>query len=131
MVPYLLDLNEKQISETALTTAENYYCTSIVTFIGYSWNSQGVFLYPIFLEHYFRILPGVSLGIFSEYAGKVSRECSTNIPRTYICLVGKKCKICKETVNTKSKVIEYKEKFSLKKLTTEFYQKKNLHGFFL
>ena len=77
MVPYLLDLNEKQISETALTTTENYYCTSIVTFIGYSWNSHGVFLYPIFLEHYFRILPGVSLGILSEYAGNVSREYST------------------------------------------------------
>ena len=27
-------------------------------------------------------------GNFSEYTGNISRECSTNIPRTYICPVG-------------------------------------------
>ena len=79
MVPYLLDFNEKLILETALTTTENYYCTSIVTFIGYSWNSQGAFLYPMFLEHYFRILPGVSLGIFRSMLG-ISQG---NVPRIF------------------------------------------------
>ena len=28
------------------------------------------------------------LGNFSEYTGNISRECSRNIPRTYICQVG-------------------------------------------
>ena len=35
------------------------------------------------------IFPGISQGTFSEYFGNISWECSTNIPRTYICLVGK------------------------------------------
>ena len=34
------------------------------TFIGYPWNSQGIFLYSIFPGHYFGIFPGISLGIF-------------------------------------------------------------------
>ena len=38
-----------------------------VTFVGYSWNNQGIFLYSIFPEHCFVIFPGVSLGILSEY----------------------------------------------------------------
>ena len=28
------------------------------------------------------------IGNFSEYTGNISRECSTNIPQTYICPVG-------------------------------------------
>ena len=36
----------------------------------------------------FRTIPGISLEIFSEYTGNISWECSTNIPRIYICLVG-------------------------------------------
>ena len=39
-------------------------------------------------EHYFGIFSRISLGIFSEYTGNISRECSTNTLRTYICLVG-------------------------------------------
>ena len=77
-----------------MSNTENYCCISWstkkkrVTFVGYSWNSQGIFLYSIFPGHYFGIFPGISLGIFSEYTGNISRECSTNIPRTYICPVG-------------------------------------------
>ena len=48
-----------------------------VTFVGYSWNNQGIFLHSIFPEHYFGIFVRISLGIFSEYAGSISRECST------------------------------------------------------
>ena len=59
-----------------------------VTFVRYSWNNQGIFLYSIFLEHYFGIFPGNSWGIFSEYAGNIAWECSANISRTYICPVG-------------------------------------------
>ena len=35
----------------------------------------------------FRNIPLISLGIFSEYTGNTSWKCSTNIPRTHICLV--------------------------------------------
>ena len=59
-----------------------------VTFVGYSWNNQGIFLYSIFQEHYFELFPGISLEMFSEYTGNISWECSTNNPRLYICLVG-------------------------------------------
>ena len=31
-----------------------------VTFVGYSWNIQGTFLYSTFLEHYLGIFPGIS-----------------------------------------------------------------------
>ena len=31
------------------------------------------------------IFPGTSQGTFSEYSVNISWECSTNIPRTYIC----------------------------------------------
>ena len=34
------------------------------------------------------IFPRISQGTFSEYSRNISWECSTNIPRTYICLVG-------------------------------------------
>ena len=43
-----------------------------VTFVGYSWNNQGIFLYSIFLEHYLGIFPGISQGTFSEYSGNTS-----------------------------------------------------------
>ena len=59
-----------------------------VTFAGYSWNSQWIFLYSILPGYYFGIFPGISLGIFSEHTGDISRECSTNISRTYTCRVG-------------------------------------------
>ena len=42
-----------------------------VTFIGYSWNNQGIFLYLIFHEHYLGIFPGISWGTFSEYSGNI------------------------------------------------------------
>ena len=59
-----------------------------MTFVEYSWNSQGIFLYSIFPGHHFGIFPGISLGIFFEHTGKISRECSTNIPKTYIFPLG-------------------------------------------
>ena len=36
----------------------------------------------------FRNIPRISLEIVCEYTGNISRECSTNISRTYICPVG-------------------------------------------
>ena len=59
-----------------------------VTFIEYSWNNHGIFVYSIFPEHYFRIFPRISLEIFSEYTGNISRECSSNILQTYLYPVG-------------------------------------------
>ena len=53
-----------------------------VTFIGYSWNNQRIFLYSIFLEHYLGIFLGIPQGTFSKYSGNISWECSTNIPQT-------------------------------------------------
>ena len=31
-----------------------------VTFLGYSWNNPGIFLYSIFPEYYLGIFPGIS-----------------------------------------------------------------------
>ena len=36
----------------------------------------------------FEIFPEISVWMFSEYIGDISRECYTNIPRTYTCPVG-------------------------------------------
>ena len=65
-----------------------------VTFVEYSWNNQGIFLYSIFPEHYFGI-PWNFIGnfprIYWEYLKgmlNISRECSTNIPQAYICPMG-------------------------------------------
>ena len=100
MVPYFLDFHEnirysKKLREyQEQPYPKNYYCISWstnkkrVTFVGYSWNSQGIFLYLIFPGHYFGIVPEISFRIFSRYTGNISRECSTNIPRTYIYPVG-------------------------------------------
>ena len=60
----------------------------LVTFVGYSWNNQGMFLYLIFAKPYFGIFPGISLGTLSEYTKNILWECPTNIPWTYIYLVG-------------------------------------------
>ena len=57
-----------------------------VTFVEYSWSIQGIFLYSIFLEHYFGI-PEIIQGTFSKYPGNISWECCTNIPQTYLCPV--------------------------------------------
>ena len=56
----------------------------IATYEGYSWNNQGIFLYLIFLEHYFGIITWTLLGTFSLYTENISWECSTNIPWIYI-----------------------------------------------
>ena len=55
-----------------------------VTFVGYSWNNRGIFLYSIFPEHFF----GIFFGAFSGYSGNILWECFTNIPRTYTFPVG-------------------------------------------
>ena len=52
----------------------------LVTFVGYSWNNQGMFLYLIFAKPYFGIFPGISLGTLSEYTKNILWECPTNIP---------------------------------------------------
>ena len=59
-----------------------------VTFVVYSQNIQGMFLYLIFPEYYLGIFPGISKGTFSEYSRNIYWECSTNTPRTCICPVG-------------------------------------------
>ena len=38
-----------------------------VTFVGYSWNNRGIFLYSIFPEHYLGKFPEISWGTFSEH----------------------------------------------------------------
>ena len=48
---------------------------------------QGIFVYSIFPEHSSGNIPQNSQGTFSKYSGNISWECSTNIPRTYICPV--------------------------------------------
>ena len=53
-----------------------------LTFVGYSWNIQGIFLYSIFLEHYFGNIPRNLIGnffqIFWEYIMGMFQEYSTN-----------------------------------------------------
>ena len=51
-----------------------------VTFVGYLWKIQGIFLYSIFPEYYLGIFPGISLGIFSEYSGNMSWEKNIYLP---------------------------------------------------
>ena len=103
MIPYFLDFHENiRISKTLSEYQEQRYPiekTTIVfldppkkrkraTFVEYSWNSQGIFLYSIFPRHYFEIFPRITPGIFSEYTGNFSRQFSTNTRQTYICPVG-------------------------------------------
>ena len=74
MVTYLLDFHENlRFSKTLSKYQEQPYPlekTAIVfldppkklhvTFVGYSWKYQGIFLYSTFSEHYFGIFPGIS-----------------------------------------------------------------------
>ena len=92
MVTYSIDFHENtKFSKTLSKYLEQPYpllCFFIhlkkmhVTFVGYSWNNQGTFLYSVLPEHYLGIFPGISQGTFSKYSGSMSLECSTNIPRT-------------------------------------------------
>ena len=54
-----------------------------VIFEVFLWNKQRIFLYLIFLENYFGIFPGISIGIFFriywEYLTGMFHEYSTNI----------------------------------------------------
>ena len=65
-----------------------------LTFLGYSWNIQGIFPYSIFLEYYFGNIPQNFIGNSSKYSGNISWECSTSIPRTYICPVDGRRPFC-------------------------------------
>ena len=104
MVPYILDFHQniRLILKALSQYQEQPYLlvkTTIVfldppknmrvTLVGYSWNSQGIFLYSIFPGHYFVKLPKILFGIFSQYTGNISRKLSVNIPKTCICPVGK------------------------------------------
>ena len=75
-------------------------------FIGYSWNIQRILLYPIFPEHYLGIFPWSSQGTFCKYSRTIPWECSTNVPQTYICLVGMEYRnsvyICKFVVSQRN-----------------------------
>ena len=54
-----------------------------LTFEGYSWNIQGIFLYSVFLEHYFENIPWNFIEnffqIFQEYIMEMFHEYSTNM----------------------------------------------------
>ena len=83
MVPYFLDFHENiRFSKTLSEYHEQPYPTEKtaivfldppkkkrVTFVGYSWNSQVIFLYSIFPEHYFGIFPGFHWELFSNILG--------------------------------------------------------------
>ena len=86
MVAYFLDfhennrfsktLNEYQVQPYLLEENTIVFLDPVrkirVTFVGCSWNNQGIFLHLIFPEHYFGIFPGNSLGTFSECTGNIS-----------------------------------------------------------
>ena len=80
MVPYFLDFHENiRFAKTLSEYQEQPYPlekTTIVfldppkkacNIVGYSWNSQEIFLYSIFPGHYFGTFSGISLGIFQIY----------------------------------------------------------------
>ena len=70
MVTYLLGFHENiRFSKTLSEYQEQlhpllYFLIHLkkmhVTFVGYSWNVRGIFLYSIFPEHYLGIFPGIS-----------------------------------------------------------------------
>ena len=91
MVAYLLDFHENIRFSRTLTKYQEQpysllyfliYLKNALTFVGYLSSNQGIFIYPIFPEHYVGIFPGISQGTFSEYSENISWECSTNTPRT-------------------------------------------------
>ena len=55
----------------------------LVTFLGYSWNIQGILLYSIFPEHYFGNIPWNFIEnlfrIYREYVIRMFQEYFTNI----------------------------------------------------
>ena len=77
-----------RLEKTTVVFLDSHKKNASKIFIGYSRNNQGILLCSVFPEHFFGIFPAILLGIFSEYTGNISWECSTNIPRTYICSVG-------------------------------------------
>ena len=92
IVPYFLDFHENiRFSKTLIEYQEQPYplekTTTVfldppkkhVTFVGYSWNSHGIFLYSIFPAHYFGIFSGISLEIFPIILG-ISQG---NVPRIF------------------------------------------------
>ena len=75
MVPYFLDFS-KTLSEYQEQPYPTEKITIVfldppkkncVTFVGYSWNSQRIFLYSTFPGQYFQIFPGISLEIFCDW----------------------------------------------------------------
>ena len=76
-----------------MSIRENYYC--ILNPPKKACNIRRIFMeqlgnFPIFSipGALFRNILRNFIGNFSEYIGNISREYSTNIPRTYICPVG-------------------------------------------
>ena len=101
MVPYFLDFHENiKFSKTLREYQEQSYPLEKTTIVFLdppkrACNIRRIFMkqpgnFPIFN------IPGTLLrnilrnfiGNFFEYTGNISRECSTNIPWTYICPVG-------------------------------------------
>ena len=108
MVPYFLDSHENirfSIFFMKITIVFIDQPNKRVTFVGYSWNSQEIFLYSVFPRHYCGIFPVISLGIFFEYTGNISRACSMNISQTYIFPVGNGL-VRKVTIFVKSSIFE-------------------------
>ena len=97
MVPYFLDFHKNiRFSKVLSEYQEQSYPTEKITivFLNLPCNIRRIFMeqprnIPIFNvpEHFFEISPVIFLGIFCEYTGNIPRGCSTNIPRTYICLL--------------------------------------------
>ena len=95
MVTYLLNFHENiKFSKTVSEYHEQPYplekTTAVffdppkkmqITFVGYSWNNQGIFLNSIFPEHYFGIFPdfiGNIFRIYREYLMEMFHEYSTD-----------------------------------------------------
>ena len=102
MVPYFLDFHENiRFSKALSKYQEQPYPLEKTTIVFFdlpkkACNIRRIFMeqpgnFPIFNIHgtfLFRNILQNFIGNFSEYTGNISRECSTNTPRTFICPVG-------------------------------------------
>ena len=101
MLPYFLDFHENiRFSKTLSEYQEQPYPLKKTTVVFLDPPKKACNIRRIFMEQpgnfpifsipgtLFRNILRNFIGNFSEYTGNISRECSTNIPRTYICPVG-------------------------------------------
>ena len=101
MVPYFLDFHENiRFSKTLSKCQEQPYPLEKTTIVFFDPPKKACNIHRIFMEKpgnfpifnvsgtLFRNILQNFIGNFSEYTVNISRECFTNIPRTYICPVG-------------------------------------------